>query len=431
MGHNFFNLKHHTERHHREAVVFPSPGLLIFACFFMYTAMMATKSVYLAEITYLMKIFEVDKASASMANTYYFVAYAGMQVALFSFVSKIDVRKYVVFTAPLSAVAIILMGFCDGMPGMCILFAIAGLLQAGVYSSANHVLTHYLPTKYLSRANTLMNFGFAAGTVFAYALSALCIGFDLWRLPFFICGGIMLLSVALYALCAFKAKETVDSLPAENATVPEEQPPLFPLRTKGGRTTFYLLSVLFIFLTASLYYAVMNWITSLLVDVYEMNQDISIYVSTLAPVLITLGPVMTIRSCDKDRDFIREGWIYMLFALPLPLLLAFFYDVNAILAFVMCALFVIITSGVKAIGVSIIAFKMRRTLNTAQFSAIANASGSLAGGIAPTLVGMIIDSKGWGASYLAIFIATVLITAALIAIDLIFKSSSNKTGQAE
>ena len=241
----------------------------------------------------------------------------------------------------------------------------------------------------------------------------------------------MLLSVALYALCAFKAKETVDNLPAESDTVTEEQPPLFPLRTKGGRTTFYLLSVLFIFLTAALYYAVMNWITSLLVDVYTLNQDISIYISTLAPVLITIGPVLTIRSCDKDRDFIREGWIYMLFALPLPLLLAFFYDSNAILAFVMCALFVIITSGVKAIGVSVIAFKMRRTLNTAQFSAIANASGSLAGGIAPTLVGMIIDYKGWGTSYLAIFVASLLITAGLIAIDFIFTRGSHKVGRAE
>lgn len=404
----------------REAGRFPSPGLLIFSCLFIYTAMMATKSVYLAEIAYLMEIFSVDKATASMANTYYFLAYAGMQVALFAFIKKLDVRKYVVFTVPLSAVAIILMGFCDTIEGMRILFLVAGLFQAPVYSSANHVLTHYLPAKYLTRANTVMSFGFAFGTVISYGVSAVCVGFGLWRIPFFVSGGLLLVSILLFAVCSFLASES-DNVGSVGSATRDEEKPFISLTGRGDTTVFYVFSIAAIFLSGVLYYAVMNWISTLLVEVHSLSQDISIYITTLAPLLISIGPVLTIRSCDRHRNFIRVGLVYFLFALPTPLLLAFLYDASALLAFVLSALFVILMNGVKTMSMTVAAFKMRREVNTAQFCVIANAAGSLSAAIAPTATGKVIDEFGWSVSYLAVFGLAVALVILFVGADLVSK----------
>ena len=348
-----------------------------------------------------------------------------MQILLFCFVSKIDVRKYAVWTASISALMVMLMGTCKSIVGMWIFFALAGLFQSGVYSSANYVLTRYLPVKYLSRANAIMNFGFAAGTVFAYCFSAICVRFDLWRLPFFVCGGIMLISVALYALCAFKAKENEDDLSKEK-DVPKDDAPLLVLETNKERSLFYLLLTVFVFMVATLYYSVMNWITSLLVDVYSVSQDISIYITTLAPILLTLGSLMTIRSCDKDKDFIMVGAKYLLLALPLPFVLTFLYNFNVIFAFAICAVFVIITNGVKTIGISVVAFKMRRSLNTAQISSITNASASLAGGIAPTIIGLVIDCKGFGMAYFVIFVVNIITVLSILGVDLLLVRSGKQ-----
>ena len=380
--------------------------------------MMATKSVYLAEIAYLMEIFSVDKAAASMANTYYFLAYAGMQVILFTFIKKVDVRKYVVFTVPLSAVAIILMGLCNTVEGMRILFFVAGLFQAPVYSSANHVLTHYLPPEYLTRANTVMSFGFAFGTVIAYGISAVCVGFGLWRIPFFVSGGLLLGAIILFALCSFLARES-DARVEVGTDSEDEEKPFISLVGRRDGAVFYTLSVAVIFLSGVLYYAVMNWISTLLVEVHSMSQNISIYVTTLAPLLISIGPVLTIRSCDKHRNFIRVGLVYFLFAMPIPLLLAFLYDVNALLAFLLSAIFVILMNGVKTMAMTVAAFKMRREVNTAQFCVIANAAGSLSAAIAPTAVGKVIDDFGWSVSYLAVFGLAVVLVLLFIGSDLV------------
>ena len=40
----------------------------------------------------------------------------------------------------------------------------------------------------------IMNMAYAMGTVFAYLLSAFCISLDMWSLPYFVIGGIFLLS---------------------------------------------------------------------------------------------------------------------------------------------------------------------------------------------------------------------------------------------
>ena len=89
--------------------------------------------------------------------------------------------------------------------------------------------------------------------------------------------------------------------------------------------------------------------------------------------------------------------------LPLPVLLYFLYDFNVIVALILVIAFVIISNGIKAIAVSIIAFKMKRELNTASFTAIANAIASIAAGVAPTVTGAIIDVAGWQTAYLTIF----------------------------
>ena len=76
--------------------------MLVWACFLVYVLMMGSKNAYTAEIVAIQGVFEVNKATASLAMTYYFVAYAAGQVLLSTVMSRINLRVYLIAVAGIS-----------------------------------------------------------------------------------------------------------------------------------------------------------------------------------------------------------------------------------------------------------------------------------------------------------------------------------------
>lgn len=410
--------------------------ILIFACFFLYASSMAAKGVFAAEQKYIVDLWNLQYSQASMSNTFYFVAYGLVQIILFFLMKKINLFKYTVITAPIAAVAVILIGTATDIYQVWLYFGITGVFQAAIYCGCNQILTKYLPNKLLTTANTIMNLGYAIGTVVAYTSCAICIGFDLWQLPYFVIGGLFLSSVFVFGFFVKKAKrfghinEMLDKNNAQKNNkliVVDENDPLFTVETKKKIIVFYVIDLVLAFLITALFYSVMNYITSLLVDVHKLPQDISIYVSIIAPVTIAIGPMITIRTCDRHKDFIRQGIIYSLVLLPIPLVLAFFYQLNLFLALSLSIIFIVIANGVKAIILSVMTFRMRKFINAGAYSAISNAIASISAGITPTVIGKIIDTTGWKAAYLVIFALVTVIIIALVVIDVCVRRAYRKS----
>ncbi len=389
---------------------------LIFACFFLFMSSMAAKGIFAAEQKYIADLWlDGQNSLASMANTFYFVPYGLVQIVLFFIMKRINIFKYIFFTVPVAAVATMLIGISTSIYQIWIYFGLSGLFQASIYCGCNYALTQNLPAKLCTTANKVMNCAYAFGSVLAYSMCALCIGKNLWRLPYFIIGGMFLLSVFVFAFVLSRAKrfkhinQLIDHKNlSKNNSSKSDDVQLFTLNSKSNVIVFYTVLLVITFLITSLYYSIMNYVTTLLVGVYNLPDDISIYVSIIAPVVIVFGPMMTISSCEKDYNFIRQTVLYLLILLPIPLLLAFFYNVNLVVALLLVLAFIILANGIKAIALSVLVFKMKNQLNTAAFSAISNAVASIAAGIAPTVMGAIIDFAGWSVAFFTVFIVTIL-----------------------
>lgn len=67
------------------------------------------------------------------------------------------------------------------------------------------------------------------------------------------------------------------------------------------------------------------------------------------------------------------------------------------------------------------AFRMRKVLNAGSYSAITNASASVAAGVAPTVVGFIADLGGWGVSFLSLFIINAVLALSILVAVFVFK----------
>ena len=386
-------------------------NFLIFACAFLYCSSMAAKGIFVAEQKYIVDLWSLQYAEASSANTYYFVLYGITQIVLFLIMQKLNIFKYLLFTVPLAALATMLMGTAKDMDSICLFFGLSGLFQAGIYCGCNHFLTKYLPATFLTKANKIMNAMYAIGTVSAYAVCAFFITWNFWRLPYFLFGGIFFLSIAVFAVAVRKCKRIeiaqqfdVDS-GSTKASKKSQQP--FLLVGKKNKKLFYLFVIIFAIFISALYYGVMNYITALLVDVHGFSQNSSIYVSIIAPIAITFGPMLTISSCEKNQDFVTIGFWYLLLALPIPLLLVWFYKSHVLVALALCLMFIVLAQGVKAIVLSVIPFQMREQINVGGYSAIVNAVISISGGVTPMIVGKLIDLWGWGTAYGVIFVLTM------------------------
>jgi sugar phosphate permease len=406
---------------------------LIYACFFLYASSMAAKGVFSAEIKYLVDLWSLDYAYASMANTFYFIAYGLVQVFLFVFMSKIKMKRYLIITVPIAGVFTMLMGLATGIEHIWLIYGLSGALQAGIFCGCNFILTRYLPKKLLSKANILLNSAYAVGTVVAYAVTALFLGSNLWQIPYYIIGVVFIFPVLTFALALkpasrfrnvnikLDAKRVID----KNKQIDEQ--PIINIQTKKRKIVFYAIDLTMSFFITALFYGVMNYVTSLMVEVYGMQQDVSVYVSIIAPVAILLGPIMAIKACDRDKNFIRQGIIFTAIMIPIALLMVFLYNANIILALLLTIAYIVLANGIKAIVLSVMTFKLRTVINAGSYSAIANAVASVSAGVTPTIIGAVRDVSGWQSAYLVVLGLTAFVTLALTAINVVVIRDNKKT----
>jgi sugar phosphate permease len=437
MAHFRFNLHAHHDALTRQNIDkerIKMGNLLIFACFFLYTASMAAKGIFAAEVKYIIDMWGLTQAKAQMANTFYFVAYGLVQVFLSILMSKINIRKYVIVTVPVAAIFTALMGVATKIEHIWIYFGLGGAFQAAIYAGCNFVLTAYLPNSLLTTGNKVMNTGYAVGTVFAYAISALFIGKDLWQMPYYITAVIFLISLINFAIVSkvaskFKRVNFMldECVKTDGKNTPSgTQNELIKLNSKKEYVVFYAFVLILSFVLTSLYYSVMNFITSTLVEVHGVSQDVSIYIAIIAPIAIVSGPMMTISACEKDKNFIRQAILFLFIILPFSLLLAFFYQVNVILYLVLAVIFVVLANGIKAIVLSVVAYKMKSQINVASYCAISNAVASLSAGITPVVIGAIKDAHGWMAGYFVSFGVIVFSIILITIINVLIKNKKVK-----
>ena len=409
--------------------------LLVFACFLMYATSMAAKGVFVAESKFIKELWQIkDYSLVSMTNTFYFIAYGLVQVLLFFILNKINVRKYMICSIPFAAISMILMGTVNNIYLMWLFFGLTGAFQAGVFCGCTYILTENLPIKLLSFGNKMMNIGYAVGTLISYGLCGICVGAKLWRLPYFLLGATFLIALIIFAIVvtiAIRFKRINEKLDSKsqnnNLNIKEyENSPLFTLETKKKKVLFYVIAMVMTFFVTSLFYMIMNYITALLVDVHGLNDDISIYVSMLAPAVIAIGPMIVIFMSDYNRDFIRVGLYMLIPLLPLAISLYFLYSFNILVALILSLIFIVMANGAKAVVLSVISFRMRKILNSGCYSAISNAIASLAAGVAPTITGVIIDVAGWQANYFVITALVVVLIIVTFIIDVNIRNNYNK-----
>ena len=412
---------------------------LIIATFFMYVALTAAKNIYVAEKTTLQALGTFGSFTDLAATMeYYFYSYALTQVLLVFFIKKIDVKWYLVLTVAASAVLTGAMAFTESITHHWIIFIINGVLQAGIWSCSMKILTKYLPRNLLPVANKLMSSGPAVSGAVCYAVAAL-FG-DNWRVPFLVLGGTLLVSVVLFFASVTAAgryprvvetHHVVHSDGTEEDVSEESENDFIHLKNKKRVVLFYLATVIIAFFVTGLFFFLYNNLDLFLKQIGGFDNTTAKLITIIAPIVIVIGPYVTVNICERHKNFILVGAVMFAVATVFLLLLVLFFKVNIILSLLLFIGFSIFANGGRMIPLSIVPLRMRDSIDSGVYSAVANASASIAAGVAPKLLARIVDNaqrgtvENWSVSFtVALAVGTGLVI--LLALLCLFIGRLNK-----
>ena len=435
------NLSNIDKNRHKVGKIF------MITCSLFYILSVAAKGIFAAEIHYIRDIWKLTEMQVELANTLYFITYGLVQIILFIFMEKINIIRYAFITVPISAIVSIAMGLVTGIEGVWVLFALVGVFQAGMWCTCNYLVTKYVPRKLLPSANKLLASGYAIGTAVSFVVSSFFVGLNMWRLPYFILGGLLLVcTVVLFYQTKVIARykkinekldlkqmifENSEGTVVNKKMLQIKEKPIYSLSSKKRRVIFYTAILGVSFLLNGLYYGVMSFVTRVLTDIYALPKDMSGYITTIIPIIIILGPLMTISSCEKHKDFIKVAIKYLIILLPIPILLVLLYKVNIILYLALIVIYLILANGIRVILNNVVGFKMKDYLNIAGFVALINAFASISASVWPLIIAYIKDNGTWGATYIAITIMVVVVLLATLVIDILVRRTYKQDNNGE
>jgi hypothetical protein len=168
------------------------------------------------------------------------------------------------------------------------------------------------------------------------------------------------------------------------------------LKNKKRIALFYVFSIYFSFAVMFLYFSLNNNVDFYLNKVGGLNNTTSKLISMVILVLQVVGPILTVKACEKHTNFLKVGLVIFTLSLlcTISILLLSIFSANTfIIPLILYALFLILVNGGRTIPMSIVAFKMRDRIDSGVYSTISNVAASISAGFAPKIYTIIIKPE--------------------------------------
>lgn len=335
------------------------------------------------------------------------MTYAIMQIVLSTFMAKINLRIYLTVTVAISAILTLLLGIAPSIEFVYFVCAFNGIVQAGIYSGCMSVLSKYLPFEMLNFANKIMNFASSAYGILSYGVTALFVQYGLWNVPFFVLGIPFLISAFFLFYCINKVKENECYKLSNIKTIEVKQTKDLEFIKLSGKTQKikYFIVMFFITLLANtMVYMVINWVPNLLYDVFGLSQSYSILMTLGVSILSALCAIWAIDICSKKENLISISLIFFFVSALIGVLLIFFYDFNIVLSIIMILGSLAFGAGGRTVFAGVLAFRMRKQIDTGAYLSSTNAVASVCAGVMPVIAGAIIESYSGHVGYSVVFL---------------------------
>ena len=335
-------------------------------------------------------------SAAGAVSTGYFICYAVGQI-VFGLLSQ-SVSPY----------AMILIGLCGS--GLCnlgagafpasfmgLLWGANGLFQAMIWPPIVRLFAESMPLERQKRACVSINSTTPAGTLAAYALSAVLLQFADWHHVFFSCGGLLLGMAAVFWL---------GTAPLRRATAYAPQPDFQKQKGTGNGPAALLAAglgamLLPVLLHGGLKDGVTNWVPSMIQSNFGISPAFSAAVAMALPLVNLSGAYLSgwLNEHCTHNELKTAGSLFALASvclLALPLAMR----TSLLLAVLLLAVTTASMLGVNTMFINVIPVKAGRHGGASMLSGTLNAVTYLGAAAATWGIGAAAEGCGWNAVFL-------------------------------
>lgn len=352
-------------------------------------------------------------SAAGAVSTGYFICYAVGQI-VFGLLSQ-SVSPY----------AMILIGLCGS--GLCnlgagafpaslmgLLLGANGLFQAMIWPPIVRLFAESMPLERQKRACVSINSTTPAGTLAAYALSAVLLQFADWHHVFFSCGGLLLGMAAVFWL---------GTAPLRRATTYSPQPEFQKQKGAGNGPAALLAAglgamLLPVLLHGGLKDGVTNWVPSMIQSNFRISPAFSAAVAMALPLVNLSGAYLSgwLNEHCTHNELKTAGSLFALASvclLALPLAMR----TSLLLAVLLLAVTTASMLGVNTMFINVIPVKAGRHGGASMLSGTLNAVTYLGAAAATWGIGAAAEGCGWNAVFLLWLVMAMLalLVSALLA----------------
>lgn len=385
--------------------------LLVALCWAIYTASYLGKYCYNANKSVIMSYFSIDKATAGLVGTCFFIAYGAGQVVNGLLCKKYNIRFVVFGSLLISACCNAAMAFCDEFAVLKYVWFINGATLSVLWPTLVRLLSETLSDDYCPRAVVVMGTSVAVGTFITYGISAAFnagIGSSVSYKYAFLTAIICLPVLALVWNFAYpklvgkgKAEKEENMIEPQTIKAPIE-------KKKIGSSLMISLVILAFFavVTNLVKDGLTTWIPKILEDTYEMPSYLSILLTLFLPMLALFGTAVAVRLNKNIPDTVDLCAIAFAFIGILMGAVMLFANLSAAVMILCLSLVSLSTSAINNAVTSMFPLYHKAEINSGMAAGVLNGFCYIGSALSDYGLGLIADLSGWNAVFIVLCVAS-------------------------
>ena len=385
--------------------------LLVALCWAIYTASYLGKYCYNANKSVIMSYFSIDKATAGLVGTCFFIAYGAGQVVNGLLCKKYNIRFVVFGSLLISACCNAAMAFCDEFAVLKYVWFINGATLSVLWPTLVRLLSETLSDDYCPRAVVVMGTSVAVGTFITYGISAAFnagIGSSVSYKYAFLTAIICLPVLALVWNFAYPKLVGKGKAEKEENTI-EPQTIKAPIEKKNiGSSLMISLVILAFFavVTNLVKDGLTTWIPKILEDTYEMPSYLSILLTLFLPMLALFGTAVAVRLNKNIPDTVDLCAIAFAFIGILMGAVMLFANLSAAVMILCLSLVSLSTSAINNAVTSMFPLYHKAEINSGMAAGVLNGFCYIGSALSDYGLGLIADLSGWNAVFIVLCVAS-------------------------
>lgn len=385
--------------------------LLVALCWAIYTASYLGKYCYNANKSVIMSYFSIDKATAGLVGTCFFIAYGAGQVVNGLLCKKYNIRFVVFGSLLISACCNAAMAFCDEFAVLKYVWFINGATLSVLWPTLVRLLSETLSDDYCPRAVVVMGTSVAVGTFITYGISAAFnagIGSSVSYKYAFLTAIICLPVLALVWNFAYpklvgkgKAEKEENTIEPQTIKAPIE-------KKKIGSSLMISLVILAFFavVTNLVKDGLTTWIPKILEDTYEMPSYLSILLTLFLPMLALFGTAVAVRLNKNIPDTVDLCAIAFAFIGILMGAVMLFANLSAAVMILCLSLVSLSSSAINNAVTSMFPLYHKAEINSGMAAGVLNGFCYIGSALSDYGLGLIADLSGWNAVFIVLCVAS-------------------------